>query len=88
MKKIFMSLMALAFMALTASLVSCDPNSAQCRKLSATYKSGAVQEEYFYGTGVEADARLEQIRQAAPSDNSVTRVHREQTFLSKDNCHK
>ena len=76
MKKIFMSLMAVAVMALTASLVSCDPNAAQCWKLSATYKSGAVQEEYFY------------IRQAAPSDNSVTRIHREQTFLSKDNCHK
>ena len=42
-----------------------------------------MQEEYFYGTGVEADARLEQLHQMG-----AIKIHREQAFLSKDNCHK
>lgn len=83
MKKFFLVAAMGCMLAMSASLASCDPNKAQCWKLQATFEGGAVQEEYFYGTGIEADARLEQMHQAG-----AVKIHREQTFLSKDNCHK
>lgn len=83
MKKVFFAAAACCMLAMSAALVSCDPNKAQCWKLQATFEGGAVQEEYFYGTGVEADARLEQLHQMG-----ANKIHREQTFLSKENCHK
>lgn len=70
-------------LALSAALVSCDPNKAQCWKLTVTYPEGNSIESYFYGTGVEADAALEVYYKAG-----ATKVHREQTFLSKENCKK
>ena len=70
-------------LAMSASLASCDPNKAQCWKLQVGYPSGQTEEFYFYGTAVEADAQLEIYHQAG-----ATKIHREQTFLSKDNCHK
>lgn len=78
---------ACCMLAITAAtFTSCDPNKAQCWKLQVTFEGGATQEEYFYGTGVEADAHLEEIRVAA--QGKVTRLHREQTFQSQENCHK
>jgi hypothetical protein len=84
MKKFFcMSLMAIGLMALAAGFTSCDPNKAQCWKLSVSYPEGPSVEYYFYGTGIEADAQLEVYHQAG-----ANRVSRSQTFLSKENCHK
>ena len=83
MKKIFMSLAAVAVMALAASFVSCDPNKAQCWLLTVSFQEGQTQQEYFYGTAVEADVRLEFFHQAG-----AISVRREQTFLSEQNCHK
>ena len=82
MKKIFMSVAAVCVFALAAGFVSCDPHKAQCWKLVATFPSGQQQVEYFYGTDTEADARLEILHQAG-----ANQIHREQTFLSKENCH-
>ena len=84
MKKFFMSLAAVAVMALAAGFVSCDPNKAQCWKLVVTFQNGATQIEYFYGTGVEADVRLESFVKTG----GVKSTHREQAFLSQENCHK
>jgi hypothetical protein len=83
MKKFFMSLAAVAVMALAAGFVSCDPNKTQCWLLIATFPQGGTQEMYFYGSGVEADAQLEILHQAG-----ATKIERKQTFLSKENCHK
>ena len=86
MKKILMSLMAVCMMAVAFGLTSCDPNKAQCWKITLTSReSGApTLEYYFYGTGVESDAQLEMLASSNPG-YSATKV---QTFLSKDNCHK
>jgi len=83
MKKIIMTVAAVCVLALAAGFVSCDPNKAQCWKLVATFPSGQQQIMYFYGTGVEADAQLELMHQAG-----ANKIHREQTFLSKENCHE
>ncbi len=79
-----MSLAAVCMLAVSASFVSCDPNKAQCWKLTVTYQNDQTEEFYFYGTGVEADAQLEMYQQTG----GVKRTHREQTFMSKENCHK
>ena len=83
MKKIFFVAAACCLMALGAVMVSCDPNKAQCWKLTVGYPNGQTAEYYFYGTGVEADAQLELYHQAGANS-----VKREQTFLSEGNCHK
>ena len=83
MKKILMSLMAVCMMAVAFGLTSCDPNKAQCWKMSVTYESGQTEEFYFYGTDVEADAQLEIYHKAG-----AVKVGREQTFMSEQNCHK
>ena len=77
-----MSVAAVCVLALAAGFVSCDPNKAQCWKLTATFPQGGTQEMYFYGTGVEADAQLEILHQAG-----ANKVQREQTFLSQENCY-
>ena len=83
MKKFMMSVAAVCVLALAAGFVSCDPNKAQCWKLIATYPEGNTEEQYFYGTGVEADAQLEIFVRAG-----ANKVRREQTFLSVGNCHQ
>ena len=74
---------ACCMLALSAALVSCDPNKAQCWKLTVVSENDATAEYYFYGTGVEADAQLEIYHRAGAKS-----VKREQTFLSQENCHK
>lgn len=83
MKKVFFAAAACCMLAMSAALVSCDPNKAQCWKLQVTSQDDVTVEYYFYGTGVEADAQLEIYHQAG-----AKRVSREQTFLSRENCHK
>ncbi len=78
MKKFFiLGAMALTMFAVT----SCDPNKAQCWKLQVTYEDNKVTEYLFYGTGDEADAQLEIYHRAG-----AKKIHREQTFLSKEDC--
>lgn len=84
MKKLFFAAAACCMLALSAAFVSCDPNKAQCWKLSVTSQDDITVEYLFYGTGVEADAQLEMYVKMG----GVKRTHREQTFLSKENCHK
>ena len=81
MKKVIMLAAACCMLALSASLVSCNPDKTQCWKLSVTSEDGKVTEHFFYGTGTEADAQLEVYHRAG-----ATKVHREQTFLSEENC--
>lgn len=72
--------------AMTAlAFTSCDPNKAQCWKITLEYKDGGKQTEefYFWGTGVESDAMIEQYASATGA-----RVTKQQTFLSKENCRK
>lgn len=83
MKKVFVLAAACCLLAVSAAFVSCDPNKAQCWKMVVTYPGDKTEEYYFYGTGVEADAQLELYHQAG-----AIKLHREQTFLSKENCHK
>ena len=84
MKKVFFGAVACCMLALSAAFVSCDPNKAQCWLLSVTMQDDTKVEYYFYGTGVEADAQLEVYARTG----GVKRTHREQSFLSKENCHK
>lgn len=81
MKKILTFAVAGCIMALTASLVSCNPDKTQCWKLIAVFDD-KTQESYFWGSGVEADAQLEIYHRAGANT-----IRREQTFLSKENCH-
>lgn len=81
MKKFFFMAAACCMLAMSAALVSCDPNKAQCWKLYVGFDNGKSAEYYFYGTGVEADAQLELYHQAGANT-----IRREQTFLSKENC--
>ncbi len=83
MKKVFFVAAACCLLAVSAAFVSCDPNKAQCWKMSVTYQGGQTAEYYFYGTGVEADAQLELYVKAG-----AIQTRREQTFLSRDNCHE
>lgn len=79
MKKIFfVSLFALATLAFT----SCDPNKEQCWKMTVTTDEGSVT-YYYYGNGVDSDAQLDLYAQMP----GVKSARKEQTFLSKDNCH-
>ena len=83
MKKILLMSAACCMLAMSATLVSCDSNKAQCWKLQITDQNNVTVEHFFYGTGVEADAQLEIYHQAGAKS-----VRREQTFLSQENCHK
>ena len=85
MKKVFMSLAAVAVMALTAGFTSCDPNKEQCWKITLTSPDGGqVVEYYYYGSGVDSDAQLELLASSHPGYKAT----KTQTFLSKDNCKK
>lgn len=84
MKKLFFAAAACCMLALSATFVSCDPNKAQCWLITVTLQDSTTEEHYFYGTGIEADAQMELYHQALDAKS----VRREQTFLSKDNCHK
>ena len=83
MKKSIVCAAACCLLALAATFSSCDPNKAQCWKLTVKYQDNKTIEYYFYGTGVEADAQLDVYQKTG-----ATTVRREQTFLSKDNCHE
>lgn len=83
MKKMFFAVAACCVLALSATFVSCDPNKAQCWKMTIVMQNDVTEEFYFYGTGVESDAQLELYYQAGAKS-----VKKEQTFLSRDNCHK
>lgn len=82
MKKFFiLGVFALATLAFT----SCDPNKTQCWKITLTSDTGGQVLEYFYyGDGVDSDAQLELLASSHPGYKAT----KEQTFLSKDNCHK
>ncbi|MBQ8939693.1 MAG: hypothetical protein IJ047_05665 [Paludibacteraceae bacterium] len=85
MKKVFMSLAAVAVMALAAGFTSCDPNKEQCWKITLTSPDGGqVVEYYYYGNGVDSDAQLELLASSMPGFKAT----KTQTFLSKDNCKK
>ena len=85
MKKVFMSLAAVAVMALAAGFTSCDPNKEQCWKITLTRPDGGqVVEYYYYGNGVDSDAQLELLASSMPGYKAT----KTQTFLSKDNCKK
>ena len=71
--------------AMTAlAFTSCDPNKTQCWKITLQYESGQTEEFYYWGSGVDSDAVIEQYAQTIPG----TKATKQQTFLSKDNCHK
>ena len=85
MKKVFMSLAAVAVMALAAGFTSCDPNKEQCWKITLTSPDGGqVVEYYYYGNGVDSEAQLELLASSMPGYKAT----KTQTFLSKDNCKK
>lgn len=74
-----------AFALATLALTSCDPNKEQCWKITLTSDTGGpVIEYYYYGNGVDSDAQLEILASSHPGYKAT----KEQTFLSKDNCHK
>ena len=80
MKKIFI---LGAFALATLALTSCDPNKEQCWKIIVTSETGTT-EYYYYGSGVDSDAQID-IYAKMPG---VKSARKEQTFLSKDNCHE
>jgi hypothetical protein len=80
MKKIFFA----CAIALTAiAFASCDTQKEQCWKMTVVSSLGTVT-YYYYGSGPDSDAQLD-IYKNTPG---VTSVRKEQTFLSKDNCHQ
>ena len=81
MKKIFI---LGAFALATLAFTSCDPNKEQCWKIIVTFDTGATSEYFYYGSGVDSDAQFAIYEKM----QGVRSVRKEQTFLSKDNCHE
>ena len=81
MKKVFSVASACCLMAVSAALMSCNPDGTKCWKMQATYPSGQTEEWYFYGSGDEADAQLELKHQAG-----ANKIHREASGKSKSDC--